>query len=492
MDVARTGYIFHSNIKSDYDAYLLKLENLLNQSKGKAYKLEIKKDQFILLKNDKKHETLDRPFYYNTRVILNELREESNNLYNQITTTRLQPDNANKLKTLTHSYREIKATLMNILTYHNEINDIDRRNIEVKGLQSKKVEIKKHLDSLYEKILENNKNKQSVKAICSEFNKHNTIMSIDNQIRNLNNKENINYIIQTKEQPIETVEVTNVLDPAPKTDNQLGVMELNIEESLDEIAENLKENDVEELAFYENKPEIPTEDTLIPEVPEPVEQLKEKLLKITKKTKKKAVEDKDKDKDNKKIKMTKKKTDIYFNSKSKNKYHELSNFYGGVEGCYMKKRFGAKEVHDLIDQFETCSKDEFIEYLKKLQPSKKNWTPLKLKYWIKDDKPIRGILAKLVGKVSDKRRMGVLKEMLGIDDLKILPEASDDEKRIQMKECLMTKYKKPKYKELLLKTGIKPLHESPLRGGANLWTYRDDKGGDLLGKLLMEVRSELS
>ena len=154
MDVARTGYIFHSNIKSDYDAYLLKLENLLNQSKGKAYKLEIKKDQFILLKNDKKHETLDRPFYYNTRVILNELREESNNLYNQITTTRLQPDNANKLKTLTHSYREIKATLMNILTYHNEINDIDRRNIEVKGLQSKKVEIKKHLDSLYEKILQ--------------------------------------------------------------------------------------------------------------------------------------------------------------------------------------------------------------------------------------------------------------------------------------------------------------------------------------------------
>ena len=278
MDVARIGYIFHSNIKSDYDGYLLKLENLLNKSKGKAYKLEIKKDQFILLKNDKKVETLDRPFYYNTRVILNELREESNNLYNQITAARLQPNNDNKLKTLTHSYREIKATLMNILTYHNEINDIDRRNIEVKGLQSKKVEIKKHLDSLYEKILENNKNQQSVKDICSEFNNHNTIMSIDNQIRNLNDKENINYIIQTKEQPIDTVEVTNILDPAPKNDNQLDVMELNIEESLDEIDKNLKENDVEELAFYENNPEIPTEDTLIPEVPENVEQLKKNFL----------------------------------------------------------------------------------------------------------------------------------------------------------------------------------------------------------------------
>ena len=492
MDIARTGYIFHSNIKSDYDEYLLKLESLLEKSKGKNYKLEIKKDKFILLKNDKKHETLDRPFYYNTNVILNELREESNNLYNQITAARVQSDNANKLKTLKHSYREIKATLMNILTYHNEINDIDRRNIEVKGLQSKKVEMRKHLDSLYEKILENNKTNQSVRDICSEFNKHNTIMSIDEQIRILNNKENINYIIQTKEQPIETVEVVQVLGPAPTTDNQLGVTELNIEESLDEIAENLKENDVEELAFYENKPEIPPEDTLIPEVPEPVEQLKKTLLKFTKKTKKKAPGDKEKDKDTKIIKMTKKKTDVSFNSKTKNKYHELSNFYGGVEGCYMKKRFGAKEVHDLIDRFETCSKDEFIDYLKKLQPSKKNWTPLKLKYWLKDDKPIRGILAQLVGEVSDKPRMAVLKEILNIDDLQILPEASEDEKRIQMKECLVTKYNQAKYKALLLKTGIKPIHESPLRGGPNLWTYKDDKGGDLLGKLLMEVRAELS
>jgi predicted NAD-dependent protein-ADP-ribosyltransferase YbiA (DUF1768 family) len=116
-----------------------------------------------------------------------------------------------------------------------------------------------------------------------------------------------------------------------------------------------------------------------------------------------------------------------------------------------------------------------------------------LKYWIKDDKPIRGVLAQLVGEVSDKPRMAVLKEMLGIDDLQILPEVSEDEKRIQMKECLVTKYNQAKYKALLLKTGIKPLHESPLKGTKpNLWTFDDDKGGDLLGKLLMEVRAELS
>ena len=47
------------------------------------------------------------------------------------------------------------------------------------------------------------------------------------------------------------------------------------------------------------------------------------------------------------------------------------------------------------------------------------------------------------------------------------------------------KYNENKYKELLLSTGDKILHEKPMRGKGDDWTY---PGGDLLGKLLMEIR----
>lgn len=37
----------------------------------------------------------------------------------------------------------------------------------------------------------------------------------------------------------------------------------------------------------------------------------------------------------------------------------------------MKDRFLDKEIKSLFDKFETCNKDEFIAYLKELQPEKR-------------------------------------------------------------------------------------------------------------------------
>lgn len=188
--------------------------------------------------------------------------------------------------------------------------------------------------------------------------------------------------------------------------------------------------------------------------------------------------------------------EIYFNSKSK-EFYLLSNFYGGVESNYMKDRFMDKEVKALFEKFEAADKDEFIKYLMVLQPNKKDWTEAKLNYWMKDGQPIKGILSQLVGtSVKDtaagKKRMKVIKELTGITgDLKIKPNTTDEEKKELMLKLLRKKYSKKMYADVLLSTGDAVLHEKPMRGKPNNWTFKDGAGGDWLGKLLMKVREEI-
>lgn len=189
---------------------------------------------------------------------------------------------------------------------------------------------------------------------------------------------------------------------------------------------------------------------------------------------------------------------IYFNSKSKENW-KLSNFYGGVESAYMKDRFLDKEMKSLFDRFESSSKEEFILNLKRLQPNKKNWTEAKLKYWTRDDVPIRGILSQMVGtSVKDtavgRNRLKIVKEMACISserELRIKPNTTDEEKKELMLKLLRKKFTKNEYKEALLSTEEAILHEKPLRGKPNNWTYKNGDGGDWLGELLMKVREEL-
>ena len=193
-----------------------------------------------------------------------------------------------------------------------------------------------------------------------------------------------------------------------------------------------------------------------------------------------------------------KKDEIYFNSKSK-EHWKLSNFYGGVEANYMKDRFLDKEVKKLFHLFETSDKESFIHYLQILQPNKKDWTNAKLKYWIKDDEPIRGILSQLVGTAvkdtaAGKKRLKIVKQITGIDAdraLNIKPNTTDKEKKELMLGLLRKKYAKKEFAEALLSTGDAVLHEKPMRGRPNSWTYKNGEGGDWLGKLLMQIREEL-
>ena len=189
---------------------------------------------------------------------------------------------------------------------------------------------------------------------------------------------------------------------------------------------------------------------------------------------------------------------IIFNSKSKN-YYLLSNFYGGVEISYMKGRFQNIELQQLFDEINVCNIDKFIYYLKILQPEKA-WSDKQLNYWIrtKDDdtkEPIRGILAKLIGtSVKDtptgRKRLKIIKKLLHIEgEIIINKELNLDEKKEFMLKCLRDKYSSEPYKSLLLSTGDKKLHEKPMRGSGDLWTY---PGGNLLGKLLEIVREELN
>lgn len=187
---------------------------------------------------------------------------------------------------------------------------------------------------------------------------------------------------------------------------------------------------------------------------------------------------------------------ITFNSKSSNNFL-LSNFYGGCETCYMKDRFNNNEVKLLFDDFETCDHEKFIYYLKELQPKKK-WTDAKLNYWFKEidgeKKPIRGILSKLVGNsVKDtpttKQRLKIIKKMANIDgELDIKPYMSDTQKKELMLNCLRTKFSNKIYRDELLKTDNAILHERPMRGKGDNWTF---PGGDWLGQLLMKVREEI-
>ena len=189
------------------------------------------------------------------------------------------------------------------------------------------------------------------------------------------------------------------------------------------------------------------------------------------------------------------KSDIYFNSKSNTKYRELSNFYGNVEICYMQKRFSHPKMIELFEDFKTCDNNKFISYLKMLQPAKK-FNEAKEKYWFNGEEPIRGILAKLVGAIVVKpdtliRRIKAISNYLGISTTDVIQpgkRTTDND----MYECLLQKYNINKYKLLLLSTGDSKLHESPLRGNPNDWTYNTKgQGGDKLGKMLMKIREEL-
>ena len=188
-------------------------------------------------------------------------------------------------------------------------------------------------------------------------------------------------------------------------------------------------------------------------------------------------------------KILEKEGEIYFNSKTGGEFKYLSNFYGGVEICFMQKRYKHPKMKALFEDFKTCSVDKFKEYLKILQPGKKETD-----YWFDGKEPIRGILAKLVGGIIAKPDSPAFKkrakDLAKYLDIKVEDVMQSDKKTTDgdMVDCLMEKYKIPQFRDILLKTGYKELHEKPMRGQGNDWTF---PGKDKLGRLLVKLRAQI-
>lgn len=187
---------------------------------------------------------------------------------------------------------------------------------------------------------------------------------------------------------------------------------------------------------------------------------------------------------------------VYFNSKSKGDLALLSNFFGGVEAHYVAARFQDPQVHTLLGVIAkgTLTDFEFLTWLQDLQPGKK-WTQAQQDYWFRTEPggrrvPIFGILAKLIGAAAcnnqDRRRC--LAKRYALADVALNDPLDDDASRQLMLTLLRQKFREPRFRQVLLATGTRTLHERPMRGKGNRWTY---PGGDLLGQLLMQVRAEL-
>ena len=190
---------------------------------------------------------------------------------------------------------------------------------------------------------------------------------------------------------------------------------------------------------------------------------------------------------------------IYFNIQ--NKYKLLSNLIGGTEFEYIENRFPQQFMKDLLVTLKNCDIKTFIKWLRILQPKKSEWTTKMEQCWFFKNKPIHGILARLLCSMFNKDNKGnytqyskliqhVVLEELNLKDItiEITNESSEYDKKFLMKKCLRKKYNSNTYRSCLISTGSSVLHDKGSIGSFNDWTY---PGGDWLGKLLMEIRSEI-
>ena len=182
----------------------------------------------------------------------------------------------------------------------------------------------------------------------------------------------------------------------------------------------------------------------------------------------------------------------------------LSNFYGGSEFTFMSLRTKNDNLKNLYLKLRDMPMDyeEFKRFRIRLQPSTKTQyskSTYKDPYY-KSSEFARGLIAKLISKCwSNKKRLVVVntiaKELGYKDNIKQedFIDGTTKEKEEWMKTALRLKFENPEFKKLLLETGTKKLHESPGKDSNSLWTYntKTKKGGNLLGKCLEIIRSEL-
>ena len=208
---------------------------------------------------------------------------------------------------------------------------------------------------------------------------------------------------------------------------------------------------------------------------------------------------------------------IMFKAYINGKFRKLSNLFGPVEWKYQQTKFKpGSAVYEYLQQcldmelngqWDSDVGGNFDTVRKELGHNGKF-----VSYVAPDGTPATGLLAqqtsviarnpesdnarkrltfirRQMGEWNEKRYM-TKREMVEWHEANVNPAANDEKAAEDMLEFLREKYSIPDYAGLLLSTGERELHEAPPgRGGApGLWEYG---GGDLLGKLLTQVRAEL-
>lgn len=213
--------------------------------------------------------------------------------------------------------------------------------------------------------------------------------------------------------------------------------------------------------------------------------------------------------------------EIYFKAYMSGPYRRLSNLFGPVEwGFQMVKFKEGCAVWTFMRDRRDWTREEFTKIFQALYKKDKTDKSGSNSYIDPISGEIAtGIIPKLLsaiakppGKSVDdarKRLAVVLGKPVTAVELEawrvenVMPEISNDEKDVLMMKLLKEKFAIPTYKDLLLQTGNATLHEQTGRGPPNRYEWQQKpltpaeiekgftRGGDVLGKLMMRVRSEI-
>lgn len=215
---------------------------------------------------------------------------------------------------------------------------------------------------------------------------------------------------------------------------------------------------------------------------------------------------------------------FYFKAYKSGEFRELSNLFGPVEWAYQRHKFkeGSAVFNWLLEGERKTREDEWDEStFDSARNGMKHDGKLASYTEQKDGKKVfaTGLLAQMTSLIAKtpestlaRHRLAfilgttgpVSKEFMNAwHSENVKPQLSDEEKLRLMKQLLHDKYTtNENYKNLLLSTHERVLHEAKGRGAPGFWEYQDlseekiakgfSSGGDWLGKLIMTVRQELT
>jgi hypothetical protein len=283
----KAQYNFTENIKEDYKNYL---DKLAASFKNKKELTEITYDKIIYREKSTKKilKEIKRPIYTPIRDVLEEINKELSRIKSLIDEQRVMythyqnPETLKTIKTLKDEYLKVHTNYFNVLTYHKIVNNKEEKETRVRELINKRTELKEVLRTLFFTIKEKNKREESVTKELTEYLAANKITDIDNEIKTLLNNDNIDYIIQMEEIKRKEQEET-LPEPSPELAEQ-SIIEPTISQEDADLEQNDIEQDFMELSYYENKPNVPEEDIVLPDITDR-EELKKKLLSKSKKKK---------------------------------------------------------------------------------------------------------------------------------------------------------------------------------------------------------------